>query len=561
LFCFVLFCFVLFCFVLFCFVLFDVHTYTDQIETAIKTGISDAVGEVRVAARSAFIVFSRHWEARSTKLLPALEPHTRKLILEEMQRDDPLASTAAFSTPSREMSSSGERPGSSAKSRVPQRASSAERSRTPGTVSRAPHRTAPSPTPPATAPPPSRKPERVDNTTPTFPTKHAHTTPHASTEGANGRPPSSTGKRPPSSQGSHTLMPPPAHGPSRAPREESSDTNSTDSYQEVYAPPPPQHTTVASANIPSEFREFIHLDLTKLFLEAENSLWSTRSEVFVTLYRLIVASVSPLFPPSSFPPTYVPRIAKLILDRLGDPHAKVVKAALDCLYALASHYPQPLVPFLDRILPPMFVRLSGLKDEPRAQAGAVLTALLLPLRGSILLTSVLRVIDVLPPKPRGAALEYTLHLIEHSAEHLTYPPHMRAMVHKILVAIGVATVGGATGGVSAPGMSLSLADPALVGQIPPDLRRAGIQCLVELYARYRPQFLAQLLPMPVSVQFEVKKLLATCQVNVDADLAAGAAGKAFSLHPPPPSSSNAPLSSTVTANGKRPSSRKYVFSA
>lgn len=75
------------------------------------------------------------------------------------------------------------------------------------------------------------------------------------------------------------------------------------------------------------------------------------------------------------------------------------------------------------------------------------------------------------------------------------------MVYKVLVAIGVASVGGATGG--GVNGTLSLADPSQSGQIPPDLKRAGLQCLVELYAQYYNQFIAQLLSMPPPVQFEV----------------------------------------------------------
>ncbi len=261
---------------------------------------------------------------------------------------------------------------------------------------------------------------------------------------------------------------------------------------------------------------------------------------------------------------------KIILDHLSDPHAKVVKAVLDCLLALASNYPQPLVPYLDRILPPLLVRLSGNKDEPRIQSSAVLSALLTPLRGSILLTSVLRILDVLPPKPRSAALEYMLHLIAHSQEHLTYPPHMRSMVYKILVAMGVVNVGGGAvgGGSASTNLVLTLTDPTKVGPIPPELRRAGLQCLVELYTHYRPQFLAQVLPMPVGVLFEVKKLLASCHVNVDADLATMTKTAAFSASTAPPSNTPSVLTNSSfpppsNTNGPsriaRPPSVKYVI--
>lgn len=57
---------------------------------------------------------------------------------------------------------------------------------------------------------------------------------------------------------------------------------------------------------------------------------------------------------------------------------------------------------------------------------------------------------------------------------------------------------------------------------------------------------------------QVKRLLGTCQVNVDADLI-NTSGKAFiTLHPPtqtaPVAAPTAPL-----VNGKRPLSRKYGY--
>lgn len=59
---------------------------------------------------------------------------------------------------------------------------------------------------------------------------------------------------------------------------------------------------------------------------------------------------------------------------------------------------------------------------------------------------------------------------------------------------------------------------------------------------------------------QVKKLLATCQVNVDGDLM-NTSGKAFiTLHPPSSTHPIPTIASTGTvANGKRPPSRKYVL--
>lgn len=319
-------------------------------------------------------------------------------------RDDPNSTSIVPAV----LSGSGERPGSSSSSkRGPVRStnslsSSGERATTPG-LSRGPHRDTNSSLSSTSSSSSSmhRKPERMDNTTPTMGRR----------DDTNGRPSSTSKQVRPSSSSSSASMPPPhpssAHShtshashsshsqPARAPsRDEShSDTSSTDSFPEVSPPistPPPPHSTNQS-NLPPEIREFVNFDINKLFQEAESSLWSSRMEAFATLQRLIIASSSPLFPSTSFP-SHIPRIVKLILERLADPHAKVVKAVLDTLQSLSSLYPQPLVPYLDRILPPMFVRLSGLKDEPRAQASGVLTALLMPLRGTVLLTSVLRVL-------------------------------------------------------------------------------------------------------------------------------------------------------------------------
>lgn len=536
-------------------------TYVDQLENTIKNGVSDAVGEVRSAARSSLILFQSHWEARGNRLLSAIEPHAKKLVLEEMQRDD-LSGSGSYSAP--------ERPGSSSSSKRtgPVRAAPTpppERGSTPlsGSLGR-PSSHLPkrelshnNSAPNLFAQTKSKLPERAESATPTATTptlSHVSRNPPAATP----PPPSSidainsrlSGKRSSSVPPTVTvaippqLLPPSRITPPITVQDDESDVMSDAGYPEPSTSP--------------DSRDLASVDINRLFQDTESTLWSSRADAFVTLQRLILNSVAPNPVVATPIASHVPRIAKLILERLADPHAKVVKSVLDCLQSLATHYSQPLVPYLDRILPPMFARLSGLKDEPRVQASMVLTALLAPLRGTVLLTSVLRVLDVLPPKPRAAALEYTVHLIPHSQEHLTYPPHMRTMVHKILIAMGVVNAAGAgTGAAGASAnVALILADPAKTGPMPPELKRAGLQCLAELYNHYKPQFLAQLLPMPVNVQYEVKKLLATVQVNVDADLAAAkTAPTAPSTSMPPPAQPPVNLAKRPA----RPPSVKYVF--
>jgi len=199
-------------------------------------------------------------------------------------------------------------------------------------------------------------------------------------------------------------------------------------------------------------------DISQLLLDADSTLWSTRAECFLGLRRLLASNrVNEGL-------SNMGKIMKVLVDHLSDPHAKVLSSVLEVLADIVGQHSQYLLPYLDRLLPQLFARLAVQRDEQRTQSSAILTSLMTTIGGSVLLPVVLRILDTLSAKSRIAALEYTIHLVPASQDILKQQPHMRTAITKILGLIGVTTV-----------------DTKFKASLPPDLKRAGIQCLKELY--------------------------------------------------------------------------------
>ena len=94
-------------------------------------------------------------------------------------------------------------------------------------------------------------------------------------------------------------------------------------------------------------------DAAAVLSKAGSTTWSTRAACFNELTALMSSDarrneVAPL----------VDKITSLLLERLSDPHYKVVHAALDCTGSLAMNFPYAIEPHLERFLPQLLLRVQ-----------------------------------------------------------------------------------------------------------------------------------------------------------------------------------------------------------
>jgi hypothetical protein len=205
-------------------------------------------------------------------------------------------------------------------------------------------------------------------------------------------------------------------------------------------------------------------DIAQLLQDTDSNVWSIRAESFSEIRAIFISD------PSGEVMSYTAKIMRTVAEHLTDSHAKVVRAVMDILKDMAEIQPQHVVPYLDKVLTQLFIRLATSKDEQKNQSSLILSQLLSSLRGPILLPVILKIMDYLTPKPRQAALEFTVYLISESQEHLAGTNQqslMRPLIGKILSAIGIPP-------------SSSDKTP-----LPAEVKRAGVHCLLKIHDSYK----------------------------------------------------------------------------
>ena len=216
------------------------------------------------------------------------------------------------------------------------------------------------------------------------------------------------------------------------------------------------------------------------------------------------------------------KVTTMLLEKLSDPHYKVVHAALTCTGALAGCFPHAMEASLERFLPQLLLRAHEARDSLRAAAHAALAAVQASFAPEGLVPVLLRVMDVNLPRVRAA----TLALIGQCAGsapvgYMTSPVHMRQMVTK-----------------AHPHISDKNAE----------LRRAALACLHALHESCATVFVQQLAALPLPTQSTIKTLMLQRAPNIDAEMAAAHKGQGRDRRqsappqqqPPPPPPPHSP---------------------
>lgn len=209
-----------------------------------------------------------------------------------------------------------------------------------------------------------------------------------------------------------------------------------------------------------------------VLIKGNSSLWSVRANACELLSRMMLDAhgqqeVAPL----------ADKVASLVLERLSDPHYKVVHAALLCTGTLAGVFPGSMEPALERFLPLLLLRTQETRDSLRAVALASLEAVKVTFTPEALLPVLLRVLDVPTPRVRAAALSLLASCASDAPHFMLSPANMRAFVAKAHM---------------------------YVSDKSPELRRAALSALHSLHAAGESVFVAQVRLLPIAAQNTIK---------------------------------------------------------
>ena len=209
---------------------------------------------------------------------------------------------------------------------------------------------------------------------------------------------------------------------------------------------------------------------------------------------------------------YLEKVTTTLLDKLADPHYKVVTAAMHCAAALVEAYPHAVEATLERLLPQLLLRAHDTRDATRAAARAAVGAVGGGYPSESLAPVVMRVLDSSNPKVKAAALELLSQVAPSAVGYLSTPAHVRSCVAKVL-----------------PGAADKNAD----------VKRAAVAALHAIHSAGGPVFVQQVALLPPQSQAALKRAMADGAPNLADQIAAiGAAARATPRRPAPPPSAS-----------------------
>lgn len=216
-------------------------------------------------------------------------------------------------------------------------------------------------------------------------------------------------------------------------------------------------------------------DIAAMLLEGSSAEWSVRASVCDQLSGLMLDArrrqqVAPLSD----------KVSGFLLERLSDPHYRVVHAALSSTATLAGVFPEAMESALERFLPQLLLRAQEARDTLRAVARGALEAVRLAFTHGALLPVLLRVMDLPNPRVRAGTLSMLANCALEAPHCISSSVHMRACVTKVHV---------------------HMSDKS------PELRRAAGMALHALHEAGGTIFSSQLSLMPLSAQNAIKTLI------------------------------------------------------
>ena len=183
---------------------------------------------------------------------------------------------------------------------------------------------------------------------------------------------------------------------------------------------------------------------------------------------------------------YLEKVTTTLLDKLADPHYKVVTAAMHCAAALVEAYPHAVEATLERLLQ-LLLRAHDTRDATRAAARAAVGAVGGGYPSESLAPVVMRVLDSSNPKVKAAALELLSQVAPSAVGYLSTPAHVRSCVAKVL-----------------PGAADKNAD----------VKRAAVAALHAIHSAGGPVFVQQVALLPPQSQAALKRAMADGAPNL-----------------------------------------------
>mmetsp|Transcript_16466 Transcript_16466/g.29265 ORF Transcript_16466/g.29265 Transcript_16466/m.29265 type:complete len:993 (-) Transcript_16466:130-3108(-) len=354
-----------------------VEKYQDGIESALVSGVTDSVGEIRLTARRVWWAYKENFAGPADRLLLRFDAQTQKQVHDERDKYEIY----------RQM----EKENIHASPAPPAKTAACQGPKSPA-LARKKMSTTPNAKKTRDGPPNSVEPA-TQNIVPR----------HSETPGAGGA------KRP--------VMHPPQS------------LVQTDPGLSVAAKSTCLHGASSfNAQLPNLSQVLsVNEDFTTIMEFADKSLWSDRVKFFDTI-KLLLSS-----PRSNEVGQNLDKVLSCHIEHLMDTHHKVVTSVLRSLTDLVQLYPQAMAPRLEEMLAKVFLKQVDAKEEVRQSAQDVTEALhdfIQPT--SLLIPILLKVLDAGNAKSNCACAEFFVTCLRSCQDYLSNSTIMKMAIHKLL---------------------------------------------------------------------------------------------------------------------------------
>lgn len=161
------------------------------------------------------------------------------------------------------------------------------------------------------------------------------------------------------------------------------------------------------------------LSIESLLDAAQDSLWSTRMDVFHAIRKLV---------PSTS--TQCEKLVKCFEFHLSDPHYKVILSVLENFDYLIEYCPKELETRLGSILNLLFHKLNDAKDQIQHEAKRILTGIRQRLDVNVVFHSIWARFDTFHVRIQSHAMEFIYLIIPSCFDYFENPTHMRQLIMK-----------------------------------------------------------------------------------------------------------------------------------
>jgi len=118
--------------------------------------------------------------------------------------------------------------------------------------------------------------------------------------------------------------------------------------------------SVNVASVAMQQRDVSTSKAAEMVAKMSSSVWSHRVQALVGLADLMRSESGVELTAS------LQKIAVLVLEKLADPHYKVVHAAMDCVIVLLLHFAHTIEQMIERWMPQLILRMQDTREATRA---------------------------------------------------------------------------------------------------------------------------------------------------------------------------------------------------